>query len=258
LPNIVKITSGSTPDIAEKIDILYRKIIKAGTYKASSIIVAEAAKVIENTQRDINIAFINELSIIFNLLNISTNEVLAAASTKWNFLDFKPGLVGGHCISVDPYYLAYKAQKEGYIPEIILAGRRINDSMPKFVVEKCIKLLVAKDIGIKYCKALILGVTFKEDCNDIRNSKVFDIYRELLTYKIDVDLCDPVADEIHVINSYGLNLLKFKELDIQSYNLIIIAVSHKEFNELNFISNNETVVFDVKGNFKKIKADGEL
>ena len=192
---ILKVTSGSTPEIAEVIDQIYKSVISAGTFKASSIKVAEAAKVIENSQRDINIAFVNELSKIFNLLEIDTHEVLEAAGTKWNFLPFRPGLVGGHCIGVDPYYLAQKAQEVGYHPEIILAGRRLNDTMGKYVASEVVKLMVKKDIKVKNSNVLMLGITFKENCPDIRNTKAIDVYNELLTYNINVDVFDPWASK---------------------------------------------------------------
>ena len=249
LTKIMKVTSGSNSQTATKIDNLYSSIIEAGTYLASSIKVAEAAKVIENTQRDINIAFINELSMIFNRLNINTSEVLEAASTKWNFLDFKPGLVGGHCIGVDPYYLTHKAQSLGYRPEIILAGRRLNDSMGMYVANQMVKLLTKKEKPIDNSNVLVLGITFKENCPDIRNTKVIDVIKELKDFDINVDICDPYADKDEVLNFYGLDLIdSIKKLNFNSYDGIILCVAHKEFIEINFQSLKDgVVVYDVKG-----------
>jgi UDP-N-acetyl-D-glucosamine/UDP-N-acetyl-D-galactosamine dehydrogenase len=222
---ILKITSGSTPDVAKKVDALYRSIIDAGTYMAPSIKVAEAAKVIENSQRDINIAFVNELAKIFNLLGIDTNAVLEAAGTKWNFLKFKPGLVGGHCIGVDPYYLAQKAQEAGYHPEIILAGRRLNDGMGAYVASETIKLMVKKEIPIKNANVLILGFTFKENCPDVRNTRVIDIVDELKSYQARVSICDPWAEPVNVKREYGIET--FKEFSGQEkYDAVILAVAH--------------------------------
>jgi UDP-N-acetyl-D-galactosamine dehydrogenase len=256
---ILKITSGSTVETADEVDKLYGTIITAGTYKASSIKVAEAAKVIENAQRDINIAFVNELSKIFSALDIDTNEVLAAASTKWNFLNFKPGLVGGHCIGVDPYYLAQKAQEVGYHPEIILAGRRLNDSMGKHVATEVIKLMLKKNIQIKGAKILLLGFTFKEDCPDVRNTRVIDIYNELVSYEVEVDVYDPWANPKEVLNEYSIEL----KIDLDSsgfscYSAIILAVAHKEFLNLNFKNINSQVIFDVKGVLPKNCVDKRL
>ena len=255
---ILKVTSGSNDEIAEIVDNVYNSIITAGTYKASSIKVAEAAKVIENAQRDINIAFVNELSKIFNLLNIDTTEVLEAASTKWNFLKFKPGLVGGHCIGVDPYYLAQKAQEVGYNPEIILAGRRLNDGMGKHVATETIKLMIRKGINIKNSKILILGFTFKEDCPDVRNTKVIDIISELKSYGVIVTISDPWADPIDVRHEYNIDT--YKEIPIQKYEAIILAVSHSKFQEIdiNNYLNDTSVLFDVKGFYKKNRVDGRL
>lgn len=255
---ILKVTSGSTPEIAEEVDQLYRSIITAGTFKASCIKVAEAAKVIENSQRDINIAFVNELSKIFNLLNIDTHEVLEAAGTKWNFLPFRPGLVGGHCIGVDPYYLAQKAQEVGYHPEIILAGRRLNDTMGKYVAGEVVKLMVKKDIKVKGAKVLMLGITFKENCPDIRNTKAIDVYNELLTYNVDVDVYDPWASKEEVKHEYGMDV--FNELPAQQYDAIILTVAHKEFNDLdiNVLSRDHSVLYDVKGFFEKEQVDARL
>lgn len=257
---ILKVTSGSTPEIAEKVDQLYKKVIVAGTFKATSIKVAEAAKVIENSQRDINIAFVNELSRIFNLMDIDTNEVLEAAATKWNFIKFTPGLVGGHCIGVDPYYLADKAQKLGYNPQIILSGRRLNDSMGSFVAQETVKLMIKKDIPIKNAKVLVMGITFKEDCPDIRNSRVIDVIKELITYELQVDVFDPWASKEEVKEEYGIPLFSdVKELT-DDYNAIILAVSHKRFNGFNFSEYTETpfVLYDVKGMLPKEKSDGRL
>lgn len=239
---IKKVISGSTKDIAKFIDEVYSKIITAGTFIASSIKVAEAAKVIENTQRDINIAFVNELAMLFNKIRIDVNEVLDAAATKWNFLNFRPGLVGGHCIGVDPYYLTHKAQEIGYNPEMILAGRRINDNMGKYVANQIIKLMIKNNKSIKNGKILILGITFKENCPDIRNSKVMDVINELNEFGCKVDVFDPWADKNDVQNEYGLILLdKYDEKD---YDCIVLAVAHNKFKNLKF---NSTLVYDIKG-----------
>jgi UDP-N-acetyl-D-galactosamine dehydrogenase len=249
---ILKITSGSTPEVAETIDNLYKAVIVAGTYKASSIKVAEAAKVIENSQRDINIAFVNELSKIFNLLDIDTNEVLEAAGTKWNFLKFKPGLVGGHCIGVDPYYLAQKAQELGYHPEIILAGRRTNDSMGKYVAQETIKLMMRSSIQVINSQVLILGFTFKENCPDVRNTKVIDIYNDLVSFDIKVDIYDPLANPKEVYDEYKVQIMTSKEnLNLEIYSSIILAVGHKQFAELNLKKSSSQVIFDVKGFLNK-------
>ena len=257
--NILKVTSGSNPEIATIIDNLYKSIILAGTFKASSIKIAEAAKVIENSQRDINIAFVNELSKIFSLLNIDTNEVLEAASTKWNFLNFKPGLVGGHCIGVDPYYLAQKAQEIGYHPEIILAGRRLNDSMGKYVASETIKLMIKKGINVNHSKILILGFTFKENCPDVRNTKVIDIYNELISYGSIVEICDPIAKTEEVKKVYEINIKNdLSLLDFNEYSAIILAVAHEQFKELSISSNMNMVLFDAKGFFPKEMVDARL
>lgn len=261
LTKILKVTSGSTPEIAKIIDQLYQSIINAGTYQASSIKVAEAAKVIENCQRDINIAFVNELAKIFNLLQIDTLEVLEAAGTKWNFLPFRPGLVGGHCIGVDPYYLAQKAQEVGYHSEIILAGRRLNDSMGKFVSSEIVKLMIKKDIAIKDSKALLLGITFKENCPDIRNTRAIDIYQELQSYGIKVDIYDPWASNKEVHHEYGVPISSnVSELEHKSYNAIILAVAHLEFKnfKMDSFKAENSVVYDVKGFLNKDKVDGRL
>ena len=246
---ILKITSGSTPEIAKKVDALYSTIIKAGTHLAPSIKVAEAAKVIENSQRDINIAFINELAKIFNLLGIDTTAVLEAAGTKWNFLKFKPGLVGGHCIGVDPYYLAQKAKEAGYHPEIILAGRRLNDSMGAYVASETIKLMIKKEIPIKNSNILILGFTFKENCTDVRNTRVIDIVRELKSYQANVSICDPWAEPSHVQHEYGINTTNILSDGSVKYDAVILAVAHDEFNKINIrkLVNKNSVIYDVKG-----------
>jgi UDP-N-acetyl-D-galactosamine dehydrogenase len=256
---ILKVTSGSTPAIADKVDALYRSIIVAGTFKATSIKVAEAAKVIENSQRDINIAFVNELSKIFNLMGINTNDVLEAAGTKWNFLKFKPGLVGGHCIGVDPYYLAQKAQEVGYHPEIILAGRRLNDSMGAYVATETIKLMIKKDIKVKNAKVLVLGFTFKENCPDVRNTKVIDIINELKTYNVNLTVVDPWAEPEEVVHEY--NIATLKHIPVGSkYDAIVLAVSHNEFKQLDITSYKAdlNVIFDVKGLLDDNIVDGRL
>ncbi len=255
---ILKVTSGSTPEVAEIVDQLYQSVITAGTFKASTIKVAEAAKVIENSQRDINIAFVNELSKIFNLLEIDTHEVLEAASTKWNFLPFKPGLVGGHCIGVDPYYLAQKAQEVGYHPEIILAGRRLNDTMGKYVAGEIVKLMVKNDIQVKGANALLLGVTFKENCPDIRNTKAIDVYNELLSYNLNVDIYDPWASKEEVKYEYGIDV--YNELPNKKYNAIILTVAHNEFEgiDLDVLKNGKAIVYDVKGFYDKDNVDARL
>ncbi len=240
---ILKVTSGSTPEIGKKVDELYASIITAGTHLAPTIKVAEAAKVIENSQRDINIAFVNELAIIFNKLGINTNDVLAAAGTKWNFLPFKPGLVGGHCIGVDPYYLTHKAQSIGYNPEIILAGRRLNNNMGIYVANQVIKLMIKKGHKIEGSKVLVLGITFKENCPDIRNSRVIDVIEELQEFGCNIDVYDPWADADEVKYEYNLELSC--ELDILKYEAIILAVAHNQFKELK-PKTDDNVVFDVK------------
>lgn len=246
LPDIVKITSGSTPAIADKVDALYQKIIKAGTHKASSIKVAEAAKVIENSQRDLNIAFVNELALIFERIGIDTHEVLEAAGTKWNFLPFKPGLVGGHCIGVDPYYLTYKAESLGYHPEVILSGRRINDNMGVYIASRVIKLMTMRQLPIHGSSILMLGITFKENCSDVRNSRVADVIQELQSYGAQVEVYDPHANADVVEEEYGLTLTKTIS---KKYQAIVLAVSHDEFKALDWekLSAPPTVVFDVKG-----------
>jgi UDP-N-acetyl-D-galactosamine dehydrogenase len=256
---ILKVTSGSTPEVAEYVDQLYKSVITAGTHKASCIKVAEAAKVIENSQRDINIAFVNELSKIFNLLDIDTQEVLEAAGTKWNFLPFKPGLVGGHCISVDPFYLAQKAQEMGYHPEIILAGRRLNDSMGKHVATETIKHMMRKDLKVIDSKVLILGFTFKEDCPDVRNTRVIDIYQELKSFDIEVCVYDPWADAAEVKHEYGIDIINGGAKPVLSdYSAIILAVGHKEFKTWDIKKSDEQVVYDVKGVLNKGLVDSRL
>ena len=254
---ILKVTSGSTPEIADFIDELYKSIITVGTHKAPSIKVAEAAKVIENSQRDINIAFVNELSKIFSLMGIDTNEVLEAAGTKWNFLKFKPGLVGGHCIGVDPYYLAQKAQEVGYHPEIILSGRRLNDSMGKHVAQETIKWMMRKELKVIDGKVLILGFTFKEDCPDVRNSRVIDIYRELKSFDMDVDVYDPWANPTEVQQDYKITISNSLP-EIGDYSAVILAVAHKEFKKLQLGKSDKQVVFDVKGILPKELVDARL
>jgi len=244
---ILKVTSGSTPEIADIVDKLYASVITAGTHKAPSIKVAEAAKVIENTQRDLNIAFVNELAVIFNKMGIDTNAVLEAAGTKWNFLPFKPGLVGGHCIGVDPYYLTHKAQEIGYNPEIILAGRRLNDNMGIFVANQVVKLMIKKGQKIEGAKALVLGITFKENCPDIRNSRVIDVINELKDFGIDIDVYDPWADPQEVKREYGIDLIQNSKFDIQNYNAVVLAVAHDEFKKLDIQTNDKQVVYDIKG-----------
>ncbi len=254
---IKKVTSGSTPEIAEEVDALYRKIIVAGTHKASSIKVAEAAKVIENSQRDINIAFVNELSMIFERIGIDTSEVLEAAGTKWNFLPFKPGLVGGHCIGVDPYYLTYKAESLGYHPEVILAGRRINDNMGAHIASRVIKLMAQHKLPIHDADILVLGITFKENCPDIRNSKVVDVISELKSFGTNVDIYDPQADAAEVKHEYGLQLV---EKLSKKYHAIVLAVSHHDFLtiDLSDLKQANAVLFDVKGVWKGKAIAGRL
>jgi UDP-N-acetyl-D-galactosamine dehydrogenase len=258
LTKIKKVTSGSTPQIAEEVDQLYASIIEAGTHKAPSLKVAEASKAIENAQRDVNISFVNELALIFDRIGIDTTDVIEAAGTKWNFLKYKPGLVGGHCIGVDPYYLAHKAESLGYHPQVILSGRRVNDNMGMFVANKVIKLMINKGHKIHGSKALILGVTFKENCPDIRNSRVIDIYNELKQFGLDVDVYDPHADSFEVKQEYNIQLVE--KMDRQ-YDAIILAVSHQEFLALDFqkIKNGySTVVFDTKACLDRGVIDGRL
>ena len=253
---ILKVTAGSTPEIGKKVDALYASIITAGTHLAPSIKVAEAAKVIENSQRDINIAFVNELAIIFNKLNIDTEAVLEAAGTKWNFLPFRPGLVGGHCIGVDPYYLTHKAQEVGYNPEIILAGRRLNDNMGMYVANQVLKLLIQKEHKIAGAKVLILGITFKENCPDIRNSRVIDVIHELQEFGTNVEVYDPWADAEEVKREYNLDLLP--SLNSQ-YDAVVLAVAHNKFDDLNIEAlknGKDTVIYDIKSKLEE--SDGKL
>jgi UDP-N-acetyl-D-galactosamine dehydrogenase len=254
---IKKITSGSTPAVAEKVDQLYKKIITAGTHKASSIKVAEAAKVIENSQRDVNIAFVNELALIFERIGIDTHEVLEAAGTKWNFLPFTPGLVGGHCIGVDPYYLTHKAESLGYHPEVILSGRRINDNMGIYIANSVIKLMAQHELPINKGKVLVLGITFKENCPDIRNSKVVDVIREMQSFGTVVDIYDPHATSAEVEHEYGLTLITSLT---KKYDAIILTVSHNEFLTLNWdeIKHDSTVIYDVKGFLNKTSITARL
>ena len=259
LVNIKKVTSGSTPEAAERIDSLYRTIITAGTHKAPSIKVAEASKAIENAQRDVNISFVNELALIFDRIGIDTNDVLEAAGTKWNFLNFRPGLVGGHCISVDPYYLAHKATSLGYHPQVILSGRRVNDMMGAFIAGKVVKLMIKKGHTIKGCKTLLLGIAFKENCPDIRNSKVIDIYRELQQFGVETDVYDPLVNKEEVKKELGINVITAEEID-KHYAAVIIAVAHAAFLEMDFMpyKKNNAVIFDIKGCIGKELADARL
>jgi UDP-N-acetyl-D-galactosamine dehydrogenase len=257
LTTIKKVTSGSTPEIANFVDDLYASIITAGTYKAPSIKVAEASKAIENAQRDVNISFVNELALIFDRIGIDTNDVLDAAGTKWNFLKYKPGLVGGHCIGVDPYYLAHKAESLGYHPQVILSGRRVNDTMGMFIAGKVVKLMIQKGTNIKGAKALLLGVTFKENCPDIRNSKVVDIYNELVQFGLEVAVFDPHADADLVKSEYNIDLIQAPT----KYDAIILTVAHKEFLELDlneFKMGTHTVIFDSKAALPRENVDARL
>lgn len=256
---ILKITSGSTPETADHVDAVYGSIITAGTHKAPSIKVAEAAKVIENAQRDINIAFVNELAKIFNRLGIDTDDVLQAAGTKWNFLKFKPGLVGGHCIGVDPYYLAQKAQETGYHPEIILAGRRLNDGMGEYVAHEAVKLMVKKDIPVKHAKVLVLGVTFKENCPDVRNTKVIDILSTLKEYETDITVYDPWVDRAEVMHEYGWECVNSLPTS-GDFDAVILAVAHKEFEKLDLgqLCKANRVIYDVKGVLDRSIVDARL
>ncbi|RXK48288.1 nucleotide sugar dehydrogenase [Aquirufa rosea] len=258
LTKIKKVTSGSTSEIAEVVDALYSSIIEAGTHKAPSLKVAEASKAIENAQRDVNISFVNELALIFDKMGIDTNDVIEAAGTKWNFLKYKPGLVGGHCIGVDPYYLAHKAESLGYYPQVILSGRRVNDNMGMFVANKLVKLLISKNHVISNSKSLILGITFKEDCPDIRNSKVIDIFRELQQFNMNVDVYDPHADKHEVKEEYGIDLV---ESISDKYDAIILAVSHKEFLELDIkaiCASSNSIIYDIKSFLERSLVDARL
>ena len=256
---ILKITSGSTPKTADRVDQLYQSVITAGTHKASNIKVAEAAKVIENAQRDINIAFVNELAKIFNLLEIDTHDVLEAAGTKWNFLKFQPGLVGGHCIGVDPYYLAQKAQEAGYHPEIILAGRRVNDGMGSYVADELVKQMLWKTIPIAGSEVLVLGFTFKENCPDVRNTKVIDIVRRLETYKIKVTIQDPWADPKQVDHEYGVVCMNGEAKD-RKYDAVLLAVAHNEFKDIDILAlgKENTVIYDIKSMLPFESVDARL
>ena len=255
---ILKVTSGSNPEIGKKVDALYKAVITAGTHLAPTIKVAEASKVIENSQRDINIAFVNELAKIFNLLDINTHDVLAAASTKWNFLPFKPGLVGGHCIGVDPYYLAQKAQENGYNPEIILAGRRLNDSMGDYLASQIVKCMIKKDIRVNGANILVLGITFKENCPDVRNTKAVDLISSLKEYGANITIHDPWANEQEVFHEYGLKSLK--TMPNQKFDAVVLAVSHDKFKSIDFqtLKNNKSVLYDVKNFIDDTFVDGRL
>lgn len=258
---IKKVTSGSTPEIADFVDELYKSVVVVGTHKAPSIKVAEAAKVIENTQRDLNIALINELALIFNIMGIDTEAVLEAAGSKWNFLPFRPGLVGGHCIGVDPYYLTHKAQSLGYHPEVILAGRRINDSMAKFVAEQVARLMTKKRIHVVGSKVLVLGLTFKENCPDLRNSKVIDVINELKTFNADVDVYDPWVDALEAQHEYGVTPIA--DLALNTYDAVILAVSHQQFKvmgveKIRALCKSNHVIYDVKYLFDADQVDGRL
>ena len=256
LTNILKVTSGSTPETAQRVDALYNTIIEAGTHLAPSIKVAEAAKAIENAQRDVNISFMNELALIFDKLHIDTGDVLAAAGTKWNFLPFKPGLVGGHCISIDPYYLAHKAQEVGHDPQVILSGRRINDSMGLHVASSVVKLLHQKDLPVKGSRALILGLAFKENTGDVRNSKVIDVYHELKSFGLTVDVHDLLANSAQVFREYGIALIQ--ELNLSDYQAIILAVAHDAYKGLDIQTSTDRVVYDLKGVLPRQNVDKRL
>ena len=258
LTKIKKVTSGSNTATARKVDELYKSIITAGTHLASSIKVAEASKVIENAQRDVNISFVNELALIFDRIGIDTNEVLEAAATKWNFLHYKPGLVGGHCISVDPYYLAYKAEELGYHPAVLLSGRRVNDQMGKFVGAKVIKLMINKGFVIKNSNILLLGITFKENCPDIRNSKIIDIHTELLSYGANVDVYDPIAEKDEVIAQFDLTLIE--NISSVAYDAVIFAVAHDNFlsEEFQDLVTDNRIIFDLKNMLDSPYVDGRL
>lgn len=258
LKNIIKVTSGSTPATADLVNNLYASIIHAGTHKASSIKIAEASKAIENAQRDVNISFVNELALIFDKMEIDTTEVLEAAATKWNFLNFKPGLVGGHCIGVDPYYLSYKAELLGYQPRVILSGRHVNDNMALFIVNKVMKMLAANNIPVKGSSALVLGITFKENCPDIRNSKAIDIVNELKAFGLEVDIYDPLADGNEVLRQYELSLID--DIYQKSYQVIILAVAHDQFMDIDYgkIKNDDTILFDTRSVLNRKWVDGRL
>ena len=255
---ILKVTSGSTPEVGEKVNELYKSVITAGTHLAPTIKVAEASKVIENSQRDINIAFVNELAKIFNLLDINTHDVLEVAGTKWNFLPFKPGLVGGHCIGVDPYYLAQKAQENGYHPEIILAGRRLNDGMGDYVASEVVKCMIKKNIPVNGSKVLILGITFKENCPDVRNTKAVDLIKALKDYGTNITIHDPWASEDEVMHEYGLK--STKSIPSGKFDAVVLTVSHNKFNELDFLSlkKENAIIYDVKNFLDEKLVDGSL
>jgi nucleotide sugar dehydrogenase len=259
LTKIKKVTSGSTLEIANRVDDIYRSIIEAGTHKAPSIKVAEASKAIENAQRDINISFVNELALIFDRMGIDTHDVIEAAGTKWNFLKYQPGLVGGHCIGVDPYYLAHKAQSLGYHPQVILSGRRVNDNMGSFVADKVVKLMIQKDHKIKGAKALIMGITFKENCPDVRNTRVVDIYHELISFGLKVDIYDPWAGVDEVQHEYGIGIID-KLDDAIKYDVVIVAVAHSEFLTFDYkkIMQDNGVIFDTKACLDRKIVDGRL
>lgn len=259
LTTIKKVTSGSTPETAVRVDNLYRSIISAGTHRAPSIKVAEASKVVENAQRDLNISFVNELTLIFDRLDIDTYDVLEAAGTKWNFLKYRPGLVGGHCIAVDPYYLTHKAQTVGYIPDIILSGRRVNEQMGAFIASKLIKLMIQRGLPIKGSKALILGITFKENCPDTRNTGVISVYHELIQFGLDVEVFDPWANPKEVLEQYNLTLIETIPYDVL-YDAIVVAVAHKEFRsiDLRSIKSPSGVIFDTKGYLDRALIDSRL
>lgn len=258
LTKIKKVTSGSTPAVAMEINDLYASIITAGTHLAPSIKVAEASKAIENAQRDVNISFVNELALIFDRMNIDTSDVLAAAATKWNFLNYRPGLVGGHCIGVDPYYLAHKSEALGYKPEVILSGRRVNDNMGMFVANKVIKMMIAKDKAIKNSRVLILGFAFKENCPDTRNTKVIDIYKELISFGVSVDIFDPWADKTKVKAEYGITLLD--QVPTEKFDALILAVAHQAFAEINYheFRKREAIIFDTKSFINRTLVDARL
>lgn len=259
LTKIRKVTSGSTPDVANIVDALYSSIIAAGTHKAPNIKVAEASKAIENAQRDVNISFVNELALIFDKIGVDTQDVLDAAGTKWNFLKYKPGLVGGHCIGVDPYYLAHKAEAVGYHPQVILSGRRVNDSMGAFVANKLVKLLIQKGIPVKNARVLILGLTFKENCPDIRNTRIVDIRKELLEFGCKVDVLDPWANPKEVEEEFGFSsLTSLADIDLQAYQGLIMAVMHDSFRNLPLSRSQDQVIYDVKGVLDRSIADARL
>ena len=262
LTKIKKVTSGSNLKTAKTVDDLYNSILENGTHLAPSIKVAEASKVIENAQRDLNISFVNELALIFERMNLDTTDVLDAASSKWNFLKFRPGLVGGHCISVDPYYLAHKAESLGYYPEVIYSGRKVNESVPKFVAGKVVKLMISKGIKILYSKVLILGFTFKENCPDIRNSRVIDVKDELESFGCNIDVCDPWASEIEIENKYNFTIINnIEKIYSKNYDAVILAVSHSDFKLVDFkkLSNNsKSVIYDIKSFIPKNLIDGRL